>query len=92
MNPNVKLTLDLPGKSVNPSLYGSMIGSFLYPTASRLDISYSVGVCARYQANPKESHITAVKRIIKYIKSTSNFGVWYGKDINDVLSRYFDVD
>ena len=37
------------------------IGSLLYLTASRPDISYSVGVCARYQANPKESHMTALK-------------------------------
>ena len=45
---NVKLTVDLLGKSVDPSLYRSMIGSLLYLTASRLDISYSIGVCARY--------------------------------------------
>ena len=53
MSPNVKLTIDLLGKSVDSSLYRSMIGSFLYFTTSRTDISYSVGVCARYQANPK---------------------------------------
>ena len=54
MSPNVKLTVDLLGKSVDSFLYRSMIGSFLYLTASRPDISYSVGVCARYHANPKE--------------------------------------
>ena len=48
MSPNVKLTVDLLGKSVDPSLYRSMIGRLLYLTASRPDISYSVGVCARY--------------------------------------------
>ena len=48
MSPNVKLTIDLLGKSVDPSLYRSMIGSLLYLTTSRPDISYSVGVCARY--------------------------------------------
>ena len=48
MSPNVKLTVDLLGKSVDPSLYISMIGSLLYLTTSRLDISYSIGVCARY--------------------------------------------
>ena len=68
MSPNVKLTVDLLGKSVDPSLYRSMIDSLLYLIASRLDISYSVGVCARYQANPKESHMTALKRIIRYVK------------------------
>ena len=46
ISPNVKLTVDLLGKSVDPSLYRSMIGSLLYLTASRPNISYSVGVCA----------------------------------------------
>ena len=92
MSPNVKLIVDLLGKSVDPSLYRSMIGCLLYLTASKPHISYSVEVCARYQANPKESHIIAVKRIIKYVKSTSNFGVWYDKDTNDMLAGYFDAD
>ena len=48
MSPNVKLTVNLLRKNVDPFLYRSMIGSFLYLTARRPDISYSVGVCARY--------------------------------------------
>ena len=48
MSPNVKLIVDLLGKSVDPSLYRSMIGSLLYLTASRPGIIYSVRVCARY--------------------------------------------
>ena len=84
--------IDLLGKSVDSSLYRSMIGSLLYLTASRLDISYNVGVCARYQANPKESHMIALKIIIKYVKTTPNFGVWYSKDTNDVLAGYSDAD
>ena len=92
MSPNVKVTVDLLRKSIDHSLYRSMIGSLLYLTASRPDISYNVGVCARYQANPKESHMTALKRIIKYVKTTAEFGVWYSKDTSDVLARYFDAD
>ena len=91
-SPNVKLTVDLLGKSVDSSLYRSMISSLLYLTANRPDISYSVGVCARYQANSKESHMTALKRIIKYVKTTAEFGVWYSKDTNDVLVGYSDAD
>ena len=84
MSPNVKLTIDLLGKSIDPSLYRSIIGSLLYLTASRPDISYSVGVCTRYQTNPKESHMIALKRIIKYVKTTAEFGVWYSKDTSDI--------
>ena len=69
-----------------------MIGSLLYLTASRLDISYNVEVCARYHANPKESHMIALKRVIKYVKTTADFGVWYSKDTNDVLAGYSDAD
>ena len=92
MSPNVKLTVDLLSKSVDSSLYRSMIGSLLYLIASRPDISYSVGVFARYQANLKESHMIALKRIIKYDKATADFGVWYSKDTNDVLVVYSDAN
>ena len=92
MSPNVKLTINLLGKSVDSSLYRSMIGSLLYLTASRPDISYSLRVCAKYQANPKESHMIALKRIIKYVKTTVNFGMWYSKDTNTILAGYSDAD
>ena len=92
MSPNVKLTMDLLGKSVDSSLYKSMIGSLLYLITSRPDISYSVRMCARYQANLKESHMTALKRIIKYVKTTVEFDVRYSKDINDVLIGYSNAD
>ena len=75
MIPNVKLTMDLLGKSVDSFLYRSTIGSLLYLIANKLDISYSVRMCATYQSNPKESHMTALKRIIKYVKTTAKFGV-----------------
>ena len=64
MSLNVKLIVDLLGKSVDSSLYKSMIGSFLYLIASRPDSSYSVRVCVRYQANLKESFMIVLKRII----------------------------
>ncbi|CAM8948278.1 unnamed protein product [Rhodiola kirilowii] len=69
-----------------------MIGSLLYLTASRPDIAYAVGVCARYQADPKESHLLQVKRIIKYVCETVDFGIWYTKDTNPHLVGYCDAD
>lgn len=57
-----------------------MIGNILYLTASYLDITFTVGLYVRYQASIKGSHIQGVKRIIKYVKETSSFGIWYSKD------------
>ncbi|XP_062099829.1 secreted RxLR effector protein 161-like [Humulus lupulus] len=85
-------TDDEHGVKVDPTLYKSMIGSLLYLTASRLDICFSVGLCARYQGNPMESHITARKRIIRYVNSTLDFGIWYAKDTNSNLICFSDAD
>ncbi|XP_050875631.1 uncharacterized mitochondrial protein AtMg00810-like [Lathyrus oleraceus] len=57
---------------MDQSMYKSMIGSLLYLTASRPDIIFVVGVYARYQSEPKMSHITQVKMILKYINGTSS--------------------
>ena len=59
---------------------------------SRPDITFSVGVCARFQVAPKESHLTAVKRIIHYINGTSDYGIWYSRDSNECLAGYSDAD
>ncbi|KAL0695345.1 hypothetical protein Bca4012_062525 [Brassica carinata] len=69
-----------------------MIRSLLYLIASRPDLSFSVGVCASYQAKPKVSHLNAVKRIIKYIKGTESLGVYYSKNSNENLVGYCDAD
>ena len=61
MSSSTKLNVDSSRVEVSPTLYRSIIGSLLYLTASRLDIAFSMGVCARYQAPPKESHLTMVK-------------------------------
>ncbi|CAM8895696.1 unnamed protein product [Rhodiola kirilowii] len=89
---HVKITKDEAGTSVDQTLYRSMIGSLLYLTASRPDIAHDVGVCARYQANPKESHLMNVKSIIKYVCGTADYGLWYTKDTNSCLVGYCDVD
>ena len=57
--------------------YRGMIRSLLYLSASRPNIMFSVCMCARFQANPKESHLSAVKRIMRYLLGTINLGLWY---------------
>jgi hypothetical protein len=67
--------LNKGGKSVDQKAYRSMIGSLLYLCASRPDIMLSVCMCARYQSDPKECHLVAVKRILRYLVSTPCFGI-----------------
>ena len=69
-----RLSPEPEGKYVECKLYRGMIGSLLHLIASRPDIMFSTCLCARYQANPKESHLIAVKRIFRYLKGTKNIG------------------
>ena len=77
---------------MSPTLYRSIIGSLLYLIASKSDVVFSIGVCARYQAAPKESHLTAVKQIIRYINGTPDYGLWYSKDSNACLASYSEAN
>ena len=92
MSSSTKLNVDSSGVEVSSTLYKSIIGSLLYLTASRPNIAFSVGVCAQYQAASKESHLTAVKRTIRYVNGTSNYGLWYSKDSNACLAGYSNAN
>ncbi|XP_049369397.1 secreted RxLR effector protein 161-like [Solanum verrucosum] len=92
MSPSTCLESDTTGKAVNKKLFRGMIGSLLYLTASRPDIMFSVCKCARFQSAPKESHLTIVKRIIRYLIGTSNMGLWYPFSENFDLIGYSDAD
>ena len=74
---NGHLDLNEEGKSVDQKEYHSMIGSLLYLCASRPDITLSVCMCAIFQVNPKECHLLAIKRILRYLVHTPNLGLWY---------------
>ena len=69
-----------------------MISSLQYITSSRPDIMFSVCLYARYQSNPKESHLKAVKRILRYINNTVNYGLFYPKSSTFDLLSYSDAD
>ena len=69
-----------------------MISSLLYLIASRLNIQFSVGICARYQSTPKESHAEMVKRIFRYLVDTIELRIWYLKEGNKYLVAYSNLD
>ncbi|GKA70546.1 hypothetical protein Tco_0776685, partial [Tanacetum coccineum] len=70
----------------------SMIGSLMYLTSSRSDIVFVVCTYAKYQVNPKVSHLYAVKMIFSYFKGQPKLGIWYPKDSPFDLVAYTDSD
>ena len=89
---NVGLDEDTNGLNVDQTMYRDMIRFLLYITATRPDIAFSVGLCARFQSNPKESHHIVVKRILRYLKETNDLSLFYPKsDVYD-LKGYTDAD
>nr|GEV95398.1 retrovirus-related Pol polyprotein from transposon TNT 1-94 [Tanacetum cinerariifolium] len=86
------LLKDKNGEEVDVHMYSSMIGSVMYLTSSRNEIVFPVCVCARYQVNPKVSHLHAVKRIFKHLKGQRKLGLWYPKDSPFDLIAYTDSD
>nr|GEU79006.1 hypothetical protein [Tanacetum cinerariifolium] len=86
------LLKDEDGKEVNAHMYRSMIGSLMYLTSLRPDIIFVVCACARYQVNPKVSHLYVVKKIIRYLKGQQKLGLWYPKDSFFDLVAYTNSD
>ncbi|GLJ23766.1 hypothetical protein SUGI_0450920 [Cryptomeria japonica] len=69
-----------------------MVGGLLYLTQTRPDIMHVVCMAARYQADPKESHVIVIKRIFRYVKQTVDYGLWYPRNDDFMLCSYTDVD
>nr|GEU57891.1 uncharacterized mitochondrial protein AtMg00810-like [Tanacetum cinerariifolium] len=92
MSTEIKLTKDDEDVSMDSTKYRGMIGSLLYLTASRPDIMFSVCLCARFQENPKTTHLEAFKRIFRYIRGTTHLGLWYPKGTRIETIVYVDSD
>jgi hypothetical protein len=69
-----------------------MIGSLFYLCASRPDIILYVCMCTRFKAEPKECHLTTMKRILRYLVHTASFGLWYPRGSTFDLVGYSDAD
>ncbi|GJS09448.1 retrovirus-related pol polyprotein from transposon TNT 1-94 [Tanacetum coccineum] len=92
MSIDLKLTLDKDRVSVDSSKYRCMIGCLPYIIDYRPDIMFSVSLCARFQENPKESHMDTVLWIFRYIKNTQYMGLWYLNGSGIKVCVYADSD
>ncbi|GJR82192.1 copia protein [Tanacetum coccineum] len=87
MSSDTKLTKDEECELVDSTKYQGMIGSLLYLMESGPDIMFSVYICARFQEDPKNSHLEAIKCIFRYNKITTHLVLWYPKGSKSVSIR-----
>jgi len=90
--PDFKLTKDEGGVQVDSTLYKQMVGSLMYLTATRPDLMFVVSLISRYMEHPTESHLLAAKRILRYVKGTTKFGMFYRKGGHTEFCGYTDSD
>ncbi len=72
----VLLANDGYSESTDRGFYQQLVGSLLYAAiCTRPDIAHAVAMCCRFTANPNVTHLTAAKRILRYLWGTSNYGL-----------------
>lgn len=77
---------------INGSIYKSLIGSLLYSCATRPDITFSVNYLSRFMQTPTEKHFNGAKRVLHYIKGTTDYGILYGRATSVKLLSFSDSD
>ncbi|CAK5265853.1 unnamed protein product, partial [Mycena citricolor] len=95
VDPNVRLSR-LPDDKSFPEIkavYQNMIGSLLYAAiTTRPDISFAVQTLSQFNTNPGPEHLTAVKRVFRYLRGTINLGITYYSDLASALELFSDAD
>ncbi|KAL8093109.1 hypothetical protein AgCh_035123 [Apium graveolens] len=93
MDPKLHITKDEGGEAVNLIEYKSIVGSLRYLVHTRPDIAFAVGIVSRFMEHPTVTHLNSVKRILRYVKGTLEFGLVYTqRSGNNFLTCYSDND
>jgi len=93
MVPGTRLSKDTGEKGVEETLFKQLVGSLMYLTATRPDLMYTVSLLSRFMTNPTTTHWLAAKRVLRYIKGTTNLGILYKRGANNLqLLAFTDSD
>lgn len=84
--------MDEGGERVDETYYKRVIGSLMYITTTRPDLQFAVTFLSRYMSRPKMLHLQAAKRVLRYLKGTKDFGIWYERRGIGELLVYTDSD
>ena len=89
---NVKLSADAGELLEDPTMYRRTVGSLIYMTITRPDLSYAVGLVSQFMHAPRKPHLDAARRILRYVKSTLQYGLFYETTVKIQLHGYTDAD
>jgi len=92
MEPNTKICAHEGKVLEDATMYRQLVGTLIYLTLTRPDISFAVGVMSRYMQNPKKPHLEAVRRILRYVNSMLDHGIMYKRGGECKLVGYCDAD
>ncbi|GJV89252.1 ribonuclease H-like domain, reverse transcriptase, RNA-dependent DNA polymerase [Tanacetum coccineum] len=90
MDPGTRLMKTAEGTMVNSTEYRSLIGCLRYLLHTRPDLSYSVGLLSRFMQEPKEQHMKAIKKVLRYVKGTKDYGITYKHNGGNKIYGYSD--
>ncbi|KAJ0601440.1 putative RNA-directed DNA polymerase [Helianthus annuus] len=88
----VKLCVDRGRELEDPTMYRQIVGSLVYLTLTRPDISFIVGVLSRYMQRPRKPHLDAIRRLLRYVKATFEYGIKFNHGKKLELIGYCDAD
>ena len=92
MEQKLKLSKFEGGELVNSTKYRQLVGSLIYLTNTRPNLSYSVSILSRFMQEPRDSHWNSTKRVLRYIQGTKYFGLLYKRNKIFALVGYSNSD
>jgi hypothetical protein len=90
--PDLSLTLDMNSPLTDPHEYYRIVGKLIFLTTTRPDLAYSVSLVSRFMAQPQLSHLDAVKHILRYVKKTADYGLFYSSEPTTLPLGCTDAD
>lgn len=92
MDSNVKFGTSVGKELEDASMYRKIMGSLIYLTLTRPDLAFAIGVLSRFMQNPRRPHLDAVRRVLRYVNRTLNWGISFKKDKDCKLAGFCDAD
>jgi hypothetical protein len=88
METKLKLLVDSSLELIDTTLYRQIIGSLMYLTNTRPDICFDVNTLSQFLVEPKHVHLVVAKHVMRNLKGTLDFGLYYTRDHDSRLSGY----